>query len=378
MRVVFFGSSSFVIPILKDLDLSRNLSLLQVLQKKTSLNTLVNSNISEIYSQLEKLIEESDFIGSEFLEKINSKIELVGIVTQADTLHRGKLQQSEVALFANQKNVKLFQPEKIKNQVQDWNSFIENNLDVAIVSSYGQILSQEILNSAKISFLNWHPSKLPMYRGPSPMQQTIADGSKQTALSWIKMEKGMDSGDIYLQIPVEIKEGQNFLELAKEMGEIGSQTWPLAVLSFLLQQYCDKTDLDKNVYINNLRRLLPKIVQNNDTVTFTKMLNKDSALVDISYSPANEIYQHFLGFIQYPKTSFYSQYFKCNVRLDIVLGLLELSSNTSNLLKINEEWFKLDTKTDFMLLRCKNESYLKVQQITLEGGKKINLKGFQF
>lgn len=108
--------------------------------------------------------------------------------------------------------------------------------------------------------------------------------------------------------------------------------------------------------------------------TFTPMLSKENSLVDPQLQTAKEIYNHFKAYIEYPKTYFYSKYFEQKVRLDVVSGLeTEVKENADG-----KEWLRIDNKIDYLLLSCKNSSWLKVESITLENGKQVILKGLQF
>jgi len=363
MRIVFFGSSNFVVPILEDIKKSQQKSLFQVLQ--TRQQGLVNYpfNIMEIVQSLAKLKSDN----SDFAKLIFSPIHLIGVVTQSNSIHRGKIIQSPVALWSENNTVNLFQPEKLNKEYENWESFTEANFDLGIVASFGQIIGKKYLE--KGNWINWHPSKLPEYRGPSPLQQAIADGKESTALSWIKVEKAMDAGEIYLQIPINIQ-NQDFVELSKKMGEIGKVTWPIAALNSILNNPCINQSPSE---IKILKDHLTTTVQKETMATFTPMLNKENSLIDIKQKTAEDIYNHYKAYIEYPKTYFYSKYFGQKVRLDFVSGVeTKIIENLSR-----KEWLRLDNKSDYLLLNCKNNSWLKVETITLENGKKVVLKGLQ-
>jgi methionyl-tRNA formyltransferase len=365
MRIVFFGSSSFVVPILEDIKNSEQQSLFQVLQDRQEGMATFSPSIIEILEILAKLQNSN----SEFSKLIFSPIELIGAVSQSNNIHRGKTIKSPVALWSENNLVKLFQPEKLNKEFENWEEFVGNSFDVSIIASFGQIIGKKYLG--KGNWINWHPSKLPEYRGPSPLQQAIADGKDSTALSWIKVEKAMDAGEIYLQIPVNI-ENKNFIELSTQMGEIGKLTWPVAVLHSILSNqvaYLNQSNSD----LDKLKNLLKIIVQDQAMATFTPMLSKENSLVDPHQQTAEEIYNHYKAYIEYPKTYFYSKYFEQKVRLDSVLGHETEEIENAD----GKEWLRIDNRSDYLLLSCKNNSWLKVESITLENGKQVILKGLQ-
>lgn len=416
MRLVFLGSSSFVTPILQDIKKSEGKSLLEVLLSRKAEIISINPSYLNLINTIEGLSKQSSEI-NEIENKLNSPIKLVGVVTQANTEHRGKIQKSATAIWAEENKEKLFQPEKINKQYDQWQSFVDSSFDVAVVASFGQIISQKILDTGL--WVNWHPSKLPEYRGPCPMQQCLEDGKESTALSWIKMTKGMDAGEIYLQIPVQTNQ-MDFNLLAIKMSEIGKITWPIAVLSSIINNSSNDTQnifpqnvntsqtntmfKSKDIFLDQLKLELQPKIQKEEEATFTKMLTKNSGLVNPNQQTAKQIYNHYLAYIQYPKTYFYSKYFQQIIRLDLVTGYLSKQNNANeyNLVlssvRLNEElaenhfdtnnsqqeeifrnkeFLKIDNKKEFLLLRCNNETYLKVESITLASGKKVNLKGFK-
>lgn len=366
MRIVFFGSSNFVVPILEDIKKSEQQSLFQVLQERQEGLANYSPSIIEIVQSLAKLQNDN----SDFAKLIFSPIQLIGAVTQSNNIHRGKIIQSPVASWSENNSVNLFQPEKLNKEFDNWEGFVDNNFDLSIIASFGQIIGKKYLE--KGNWINWHPSKLPQYRGPSPLQQAIADGKESTALSWIKVEKAMDAGEIYLQIPVNI-ENQSFIELSNQMGQLGKLTWPVAVLHSILSNQSAHLS-QSNSELEKLKTIFSPIIQNEAMATFTPMLSKENSLVDPQLQTAKEIYNHFKAYIEYPKTYFYSKYFEQKVRLDVVSGLeTEVKENADG-----KEWLRIDNKIDYLLLSCKNSSWLKVESITLENGKQVILKGLQF
>ncbi len=403
MRLVFFGSSSFVIPILEDIKNGEGASLLQVLTSRREELGKIDPSYSDIVKQVESLANEENLELSDIKDKLNSPIELLGVVTQANTEHRGKIQKSGTAIWSENNNVKLFQPEKLNKQFEEWQTFVEEGFDVSVVASFGQIISQKVLDTGQ--WINWHPSKLPEYRGPCPMQQCLADGRVETALSWIKMTKGMDAGEIYVQVPVKTN-GSDFNQLAERMGDLGKLTWPLAVLASIIN---NTENQSSNSILNSLKALLQPKIQNEDEVTFTKMLTKEDGVVIPNSQSAEQIYNHYLAYIQYPKTYYFSSYFNEMVRLDEVEGWVHggtetspttpmalpspldrgtlslelevvnsLSSNsTSQSHPQSSEFRKIDNKTNYLLLQCAKQTFLKVISVTLSSGKKVFLKGLE-
>ena len=131
---------------------------------------------------------------------------LKAVYTQPDRpAGRGrKLQASPIKLFANEHHLPLFQPLNFK-QDDDVAALKALNLDLLIVIAYGLILPTRVLELPRYGCINVHASLLPRWRGASPIQQSILHGDKETGITIMQMDKGMDTGDILTMksIPIE-------------------------------------------------------------------------------------------------------------------------------------------------------------------------------
>jgi len=139
-----------------------------------------------------------------------------------------------------------------------------------VVVSFGQILSNEVLNYPKNGCINLHPSLLPKYRGPAPIQWGIANGEKTTGVSTIFLIDSVDSGDIILQRPVEINFTDSYEILSERLAKEGS-----IVLK-------ETIELIKN---GNA----PRIKQDDSLVTYAPLLKRSNSVIDWNKS-AVEIY----------------------------------------------------------------------------------------
>jgi methionyl-tRNA formyltransferase len=129
--------------------------------------------------------------------------ELVGVVTQPDK-PVGREQRTESppikAAFAD-RNLPVLQPKRIKNAVEEIQAL---KPDVIVVMAYGQILPRPILEIPRIACLNLHASLLPRHRGAAPIQASIVAGDRETGISVMYMDEGLDTGDVLLQKRIEI------------------------------------------------------------------------------------------------------------------------------------------------------------------------------
>ncbi len=161
----------------------------------------------------------------EYAKKILQKlfeqnwIEIVAVYTQPDKKAGRDMQisQSSVKIFALENNLKIFQPEKLKNCVDEVRNL---NPDFIVVSAYGQILTRDILNIAPS--INLHASILPKYRGASPIQESLINGDSETGVTAMLMNEGLDSGDILGISRIKIQPHHDLINLLNELGDLAS------------------------------------------------------------------------------------------------------------------------------------------------------------
>lgn len=161
----------------------------------------------------------------ESLEKIiENGYDVCGVVTTPDRPSgRGmKLKASPVKEFALSKNLKLFQPEKITNNTEFKEEIKKLELDLVCVVSYGVILPKSFLKIPKLGCINVHPSLLPKYRGPAPIQWAILNGDETTGVTIMYLNEKMDAGDIITQKEVKIDENETTGELWDRLSTIGA------------------------------------------------------------------------------------------------------------------------------------------------------------
>ena len=150
--------------------------------------------------------------------------EICGVVTTPDRpAGRGmKLVASPVKEYAIEKNLKIFQPEKITNNTEFKDEIKALNPDLVCVVSYGVILPKSFLKIPRLGCINVHPSMLPKYRGPAPIQWAILNGDTKTGVSIMYLNEYMDAGDIITQKEVEIGADETTGELWNRLSSIGA------------------------------------------------------------------------------------------------------------------------------------------------------------
>ncbi|AFZ49683.1 methionyl-tRNA formyltransferase [Dactylococcopsis salina] len=147
----------------------------------------------------------------------NSTIDVLAVVTQPDKPKgRGKkLIPSPVKELAIEQNITILQPKRIKKDTTSLQQLREINADAFVVTAYGQILSEEILNMPRLGCINVHGSILPQYRGAAPIQWSLYNGESVVGVTTMLMDVGMDTGAMLLKATTPV----GLLENAETVGE---------------------------------------------------------------------------------------------------------------------------------------------------------------
>lgn len=150
---------------------------------------------------------------------LQSSHDLVCVITQPDRPSgRGlALKETPVALWAKENGIKVYKPANQSELVS-----IVENVDLVLTIGYGVIIKEEILNLPKYGFINLHFSLLPKWRGAAPVQRAIEAGDQTTGVTVFKLDKGMDTGPIYLQKELAMPAGANSASLLKDLSFLGS------------------------------------------------------------------------------------------------------------------------------------------------------------
>ena len=151
--------------------------------------------------------------------------EILTVVTNPDRKQgRGmKMSVSPVKKFAEEKGLQILQPEKVRNNEEFISKIRDLKPDVICVVAYGKILPKEILDIPKIGCINVHGSLLPKYRGAAPIQWAVLNGDRETGITTMYMDVGMDTGDMILKQKVTIGDDETTGELWDRLSKIGGE-----------------------------------------------------------------------------------------------------------------------------------------------------------
>jgi methionyl-tRNA formyltransferase len=232
MKFVFFTNSEFITPLLSQIASSNNQCTKDLFKQQIGYLNNFQSKIEPIWwlkSEVQNLLLES--IDSE------DKIEFKGIVTGLEKVNRNKIIPNLITQWGNKNGIKIFKSQKINHEITNFQAEFEEKLDFCLLASFGQMLSNSVLDIPKYGFINWHPSNLPAYRGSSPMQSVILNGDNETALSWLEMTKEMDAGDIWLKLYSTLN-NDDIDTLTNKMIDFAQNTWllPLVVKKWYSNQ----------------------------------------------------------------------------------------------------------------------------------------------
>jgi len=207
-------------------------------------------------------------------------IELV--ISQPDRV-RGRDQDPSpppVKMLAGSAGLPVVQPEKIKNNPELRSRLEAIQPDAIIVVAYGRIIPDWMLQLPRFGNLNLHASLLPKYRGAAPIQWAVANGETVTGATTMRLDQGLDTGDILLQRTLAIEPDQTAEQLFRVLAESGAR--------LMLETL---RDLEAGT--------IHPVPQDNAGASLAPILQREDALVDFAWS-AREIYNRWRGFQPWP------------------------------------------------------------------------------
>jgi methionyl-tRNA formyltransferase len=269
------------------------------------------------------------------------------VVTQPDRPKgRGmELTASPVKQTALKLGLPVAQPEKIKKNEEFQQHLREIVPECIIVVGYGRIIPQWMLQLPRHGNVNVHGSLLPKYRGAAPIQWAIAKGEKVTGVTTMRLDEGLDTGDILLQREMPVLPDDTSVSLAPRLAQIGAE-----------------------LLIETLRgleqgRIVP-VSQDNASATLAPILTREDGLVDFQ-KPAVEIHNRLRGFQPWPGA--YTQF-----RGKILKIVSAQPAEPGSALAAGE----LKAQAERLLAGCGAGTALELMQIQPEGKKALSAREF--
>ena len=285
-----------------------------------------------------------DFAAASLEALIASRHEIQAVVTQPDKPkgRKGELTPSPVKVIAKREGIKVYQPLKVRDE-----EFVKTlrayNPDVMVVVAFGQIIPLSILKMPKYGCVNIHGSLLPKYRGAAPIQWAVLDGEKETGITTILMDEGIDTGDILLKKTIKIEADETSGSLFDKLMALGAKT----ILETL-------DELEKG-------NLTPT-KQGESPTAYAKMLTKAMGLIDFTKS-AKELDCFVRGMDPWP--SAYTLLAGKTLKLWKV-RVVEGDGKAGSVIGIDKESFTI---------AC-GEGAIEVLEVQLEGKKRMSAGDF--
>jgi methionyl-tRNA formyltransferase len=220
-------------------------------------------------------------------------------------------------------------PTEIREQL------VSMNAKAAILVAYGRIIPQSIIDIFPSGIINVHPSLLPKYRGPTPIESAIANGDKQTGVSIMQLTAGMDEGPVYAQTTVPLQGTETKFELYEQLATASAK-----LLLHILPSILDGS-------------LQPQ-PQDNTQATYCQLLSKADSRLDPSAHTAKKAEQLVRAHLGFPKTKV------TILGHDIIITKAHVSSTQNTPLDI----------------QCQDGAYLSIDELVAPSGRQMDTSAF--
>ncbi len=293
---------------------------------------------------------------------VESGHEILAVVTNPDKPKgRGKnIAFSEVKEYALEKNLKVYQPLKVRKNEEFLNEIKSLNPDVIVVVAYGKILPKELLDIPKYGAINVHGSLLPKLRGAAPIQWSVLNGDKVTGITTMFMDEGMDTGDMILQESLEIGEDETTGELWDRMGDLGAK--------LLVQTISKLEEVKKNnpqpSNLEEVKKAMGAKAQEGDA-TIAPMLDKEMSKIDWNKT-AREIHNLVRGLNPIMGTYTYCEGKKLKIWKTKLVKDDSKTGKPGEILKADKSGLVIST----------GEGNLEILELQGENAKKMDYKSF--
>ena len=279
----------------------------------------------------------------------SSAFEVAAVVTQPDR-PKGRslnLHSSPVKTIATQRHLAVLQPERARSE-QFFQELSRLQPDLIVVAAYGQILPKQILDLPRFGCLNIHASLLPKYRGAAPVQWAILNDEPETGVTIMKMDEGLDTGDILSQQVTPIAAGANAQTLLERIAALGAD--------LLLKTVPD--------YVTG--RIIPR-KQPEEGASYARKINKEDGRLDWT-QPARALWNRVRALVPWPGAyTFLSAEPKPQLLKISQAEIAERGSgNTGEI---------LEASGNGIVVACGRQA-LRILVLQREGGKRLGARDF--
>ncbi|HZH34965.1 MAG TPA: methionyl-tRNA formyltransferase [Pyrinomonadaceae bacterium] len=254
-----------------------------------------------------------------------------------------RLTAPPVKEFALANNLPVFQPAKVRTE-DTLNLLRSHEADAAVVVAYGRILPPSLLETPKRGCINVHFSLLPKYRGAAPVNWAIVQGETKTGVTTMRMNEGLDTGDVLLTKETEILEGETAPELMARLSVTGAD-----LLSETLR---------------NLDVIEPQR-QDDDLATYAPIMKREDGLITWELN-AKDIVNRVRGFQPFPNAfAFYGE-------KKLVIWRAKAEEIDAAL----EAGLVLQAKGDNLIVVCGEQTALRLEEVQLAGNRRMPVRDF--
>ena len=289
---------------------------------------------------------------------IEANYDIAAVVTKPDS-KSGRGQQLTAPLvkqIAQRHEIPVWQPTKLIEIIDDITAIKQTKDIIGVLSSYGRIIPQAIIDLFNPGIINIHPSLLPLYRGPSPIETALINGDSQTGISIMKLTAEMDAGPVYAQ---------------EEYALDGTETAP--------QLYQTLSALGGRMLIETL----PSIIEANllpspqsNAAIYCYLLKKEDALLNTDEMTAVQAERQVRAYLAFPKTKLLITRSQkdTNDREDMIKNETENIIITKAHLTVDQ---RQSTPTKDFIVAFKDDSYLTIDELIAPSGKLMSGQSFK-
>lgn len=258
------------------------------------------------------------------------------VANNHDTRSRSK-RQLEVQQVAQKHNIPVLLPEKLSDIQEQLAAY---KADVGVLLAYGKFIPESIINLFPHGIVNIHPSLLPQYRGPTPIEQAMLDDAKQTGVSLMLLTKGMDSGPVYAQVHKKLTGHESKADLTQELLALGA--------SMLIEKLPAI-----------LAGTLQPVPQDESKATFSRLFVKEDGILDLS-KPAARLEREARAYLGWPKS-------RANLHDQLVV--------------VTNARVAASAADGALVLTCGHNTFLEIQELIAPSGRTVSgadfLRGYK-
>jgi methionyl-tRNA formyltransferase len=262
---------------------------------------------------------------------IDHNYDIRAVISHHEQSRSRTQRELEIAQLAAEHDIPVHLPNRPTDILEQIAAY---NAEIAVLVAYGRIIPQRVIDLFPKGIINIHPSLLPKYRGPTPIESSILDGDQETGVSIMQLTAGMDSGPVYGQTTLSLTGAETKFDIYNSLSHMGAEL---------------------------LFDLLPRIIggsmtpveQDNTKATYCQLLTKDSGKLNLSSLSATEAERQVRAYLGFPKS-------KLTIFGHDIIIMKAHTSQTQ------------ETRLD---LKCQ-DGYLSIDELIAPSGRRMDAESF--